>query len=73
MWRAMTLALETGQRQGDLLSLRWANVQERLMLLMQTKTGVRVAVVVSDAFQACLDAVPKGNVATVLTRPDGHP
>lgn len=73
MRRAMTLALETGQRQGDLLSLRWDNIQDGVISLKQAKTGVRVAVVVTDALQACLDGIPRGKATTVLTRPDGQP
>lgn len=36
---AMELALYTGQRQGDLLTLKWENVLEEGVLFKQSKTG----------------------------------
>jgi hypothetical protein len=40
--RALVLALETGQRQGDLLILPWASYDGVWIKLRQNKTGVRV-------------------------------
>jgi integrase len=71
--RALILALETGQRQGDLLVLPWSAIQDGVLRLRQRKTGARVAVPISPALQACLDAAPKGKAVTILTRPDRLP
>lgn len=73
MRRAMILALETGQRQGDLITLRWGAIDGNVIHLRQAKTGVRVAVPISKALRDCLDAIPRGDATTILTRPDGRP
>lgn len=73
MKRAMIFALETGQRQGDLITLGWGAVQGNVIHLRQAKTGVRVAVPISAALRECLDAVPRGDATTILTKPDGRP
>lgn len=59
----MDLALLTGQRQGDLLSLKWTEVREMMVLFTQSKTGKRLAVQVTPALEEVLDKcwqLPKG-------------
>jgi integrase len=73
MKRAMVLALETGQRQGDLITLGWGALRGNVIHLRQAKTGVRVAVPISAALRECLDAVPRGDATAILTKPDGRP
>lgn len=51
---AMDLALLTGQRQGDLITLPWANVTDEGILFRQGKTGKRLLVAHSEALQAVL-------------------
>lgn len=53
---AMDLALITGQRQGDLLSLKWEQVDpvERTVTFEQSKTGKKLAVCFSDTLEAVL-------------------
>lgn len=51
---AMELALLTGQRQGDLLSLSWAQVTEEGILFTQSKTGKRLRVGLSPRLEAAL-------------------
>jgi len=46
---AMDLALLTGQRQGDLLSLPWSNVSDEGILFQQGKTGKRLLVGMSQS------------------------
>jgi len=41
---AMLLALYTGQRQGDLLRLKWSDVHDGAIHLQQSKTGKRLAI-----------------------------
>jgi|SRR6185312_986695 len=51
---AMDLALITGQRQGDLLTLPWKNVTEEGILFTQGKTGKRLLVSLSDVLRHVL-------------------
>ncbi len=54
---ALTLALWTGQRQGDLLRLQWAAFDGSTIRLRQRKTKVTVAVPVGAPLKAALEAV----------------
>ena len=60
---AMLLAINTGQRQGDLLRLPWSAYDGVTIKLRQRKTGAYVSVPVADELKAALDAAPK-------TKPD---
>lgn len=71
--RAMILALETGQRQGDLLRMPWSALEGDIVRLRQAKTNARVAIPVSAALRACLAAVPRSDSTIVLTKIDGRP
>ena len=53
---AMDLALLTGQRQGDLLALKWKDVDgyDKLVYFEQAKTGKRLAIRVTPALEAVL-------------------
>jgi len=52
---AMDLALLTGQRQGDLLALRWAQVSEEGIFFQQGKTGKKLLVGLSPALSEVLE------------------
>jgi len=69
---ALTLALWTGQRQGDLLSLSWLQYDGKVIRLQQGKTGARVHVPVGAPLKAALDAIG-GKVGTILLNSDGQP
>jgi integrase len=56
---AMMLAINTGQRQGDLRRLPWSAYDGTLIKIRQRKTGVPVPVPVSDELKAALDAAPR--------------
>ena len=69
---ALTLALWTGQRQGDLLRLPWSSYNGTHIRLQQGKTGKRVVVPVGAPLKAALDAAPKRSTI-ILTTIDGKP
>ena len=56
---ALTLALWTGQRQGDLLRLPWSAYDGKHIRLRQSKGGIRVVIKVGAPLKAALDAHAK--------------
>jgi integrase len=68
----LTLALWTGQRQGDLLRLLWSAYDGKYIRLKQSKTGARVIIPVGAPLKVALDTVPRQSTF-VLTTADGKP
>lgn len=69
---AMELALHTGQRQGDLLNLQWADISDAVNVY-QSKTGKRLAIEILPDLEKVLDRcwqLPNRN-KYVLCRRDG--
>ena len=69
---ALLLALWTGQRQGDLLSLPWSAYNGTHIRLRQSKGGTRVVIPVGAPLKAALDAAPKRS-PIMLTTAYGKP
>ena len=69
---AFALALWTGQRQGDLLRLRWDQVGDTHIRLQQSKRGKRVVIPIGTPLRRALAAAPR-TAATVLATKDGTP
>jgi integrase len=67
---ALVLALETGQRQGDLLALPWSAYDGQWIRLRQGKTGRRVNVPVTRRLRAILENT-KRDATVVLTNGRG--
>jgi integrase len=74
---AMDLALLTGQRQGDLLRLKWAQVTEVGVYFQQGKTGKKLLVEMSPALEAVLSRakgfLPHLPREYVLRKANGQP
>ena len=68
--RAFILALETGQRQGDLLALPWSAYDGQWIRLRQAKTGRRVNIPVTRRLKAMLDNMPRTSTQ-ILTNKRG--
>ncbi|HBF32699.1 tyrosine-type recombinase/integrase [Rhizobium sp.] len=74
---ALMLAIWTGQRQGDLLRLQWSAYDGKHIRLKQSKTGRRVAVLVSGSLGKLLNELKAENEArkipsmTILTNQKG--
>lgn len=69
---ALIIALETGQRQSDLLSLRWSDIDDDVIGLRQAKTRQDVAVPITARLALALDAAPRCS-PYILVRQDGAP
>ena len=52
---AMDLALLIGQRQGDIIGLKWSQLKGNRIEIDQGKTGKKLAIVISPAVEAVLD------------------
>tara|TARA_R100001244_G_scaffold2541_2_gene3960 strand:+ start:57 stop:1004 length:948 start_codon:yes stop_codon:yes gene_type:complete len=70
--RAVVLALYTGQRQGDCLSMRWGDYDGAGIAVTQQKTGAKLWVACHESLRAELDAWPR-TAATILTSSTGKP
>jgi integrase len=66
--RALMLALETGQRQGDLLTLPWSAYDGTWIRLTQSKTGRRVNVPVTRRLRAVLDYTKRTSTVILTNR-----
>lgn len=66
------LGLWTGQRQGDLLRLRWSDYDGTHIRLIQSKTKVRVTVLVYSELKTMLDQIERKS-PLILTNRQGHP
>lgn len=65
------LAYVTGQRQGDLLALRWSQVSEKEVVFETSKTDVRIVVPMYIELAEVLAQIPK-RAMHVLTGPGGR-
>lgn len=72
MAASLQLALNTGQRQGDLLKLTWTAYDGSTLRLRQQKTGSSVRLRVSPSLKSLLDSLPRTAV-TILTNSEGRP
>jgi len=71
---ALVLGLWTGQRQGDLLRLRWTAYNGRFIEVRQPKTKARVIIPTAAALRATLRALRRRRkAATILTNSRGLP
>jgi integrase len=68
---ALTPALWTGQRQGDLLRLSWSSYDGDTIRLRQSKTGRRIAVRAGEPLRSALAGAPR-TATTILTNTNGH-
>jgi integrase len=64
---AFCLALETAMRQGEILSLTWANVRARSVHLPMTKNGYPRDVPLSSAARALIEILERGKPAERVT------
>ena len=80
LWRIAAIALYTGQRQADVLKMRWSDIKDGRIQVVQQKSGRRrttVWVPVHRDLQRILDQMPRRSLLLVTTKrgkpftPDG--
>lgn len=72
LWWAMALALYTGQRQSDVLAMRWDAIHGGMIAVKQEKTDKRLAIPLHRELQRVLSVIPKRAV-TIVTSTKGVP
>lgn len=66
------IAINTAQRQGDILAMSWKDYDGTHLFIRQSKGGKRVKVRVHRDLKAVLDAMPKDTIR-ILTNSRGRP
>jgi integrase len=69
---ALLLALYTGQREGDVLAMRWSDYDGERIEVIQSKTGTRLRIRVHATLRQVLDAHPRRS-PIILTTSTGRP
>jgi integrase len=69
---AIHLLYFTGQRIGDVMAMRWSDVKDGKVYVIQQKTGKKLQIPLAEELQAELDRTPKRGV-TIITQQDGRP
>jgi len=69
---AMEAALWLGQRQGDLIKIKWNDIRDGMIVLRQEKTGKEVWLPIAQPLADALARAPRSAV-TVLTNSRGTP
>jgi integrase len=72
LWHAAALALYTGQRQSDVLTMDWKRIAAGEISVRQDKTGKFLWIPLHRELRAVLDAVPKLSTR-ILTNSRGVP
>jgi len=73
MGTALALALFTGQREGDVIAMTWAQYRGGAIEVVQQKTGERVWIPAHRILRMVLDRTPRTNAVTILTSKRGLP
>lgn len=72
LWWAIALALYTGQRQGDVLAMRWDAITGGMLAVRQEKTSKRLAIPIHRDLATVLEGIPRRAV-TILTSSEARP
>jgi integrase len=66
LWHAAALALYTGQRQADVIAMKWNDIHDGLIAVVQEKTGKRLWIPMHENLRGLLEEIPRTSV-TILT------
>lgn len=69
---ATHLLFYTGQRIGDVCALRWSDVRDGRIELVQQKTGKELSIPIHSALASILEQTPR-RALTIITSHDGKP
>jgi integrase len=72
LWQAAALALYTGQRMGDVLKMRWDDIEDGLIAVTQTKTKKKLWVPMHAQLRPMLEEMARA-ATTILTSSKGTP
>lgn len=72
LWHAAALALYTGQRQRDVLGMKWSEVADNQIAVYQSKTKLRLLIPLHRDLATVLAEVPRRSVY-ILTNTRGVP
>ena len=72
LWRAAALALYTGQRQADVLKMRWSAIHGGSIAVRQNKTGKPLTIPLHRDLVTILDQIEKRSIS-ILTNSRGQP
>lgn len=72
LWWAIALALYTGQRLGDCLSMKWSALSRGLISVKQDKTKKSLLIPVHERLQEVIATIPRRSV-TILSSTQGRP
>ena len=71
--RAVTLALYTGQRPGDVCAMTWNAIDGDSIRVRQEKTGTPMLIKMHDNLKAMLETAPRGKHLCILSNQQGSP
>ncbi len=72
LWWAVALAVYTGQRQADVLKMRWDAIKDGKIKLRQGKTRKTLTIPLHAEIQPIIDTIPR-SALTILTNSRGTP
>jgi integrase len=72
LWVAAALGLFTGQRLGDVITVRWSAIKDGLISVVQEKTGARLWIPIHATLRSILAEEPRRAV-TILANRRGQP
>jgi len=72
LWHAAALALYSGQRLGDVLKMRWDDIEGGLIAVTQNKTNKKLWIPMHNQLRPVVNVIPRRSL-TILTNSRGKP
>ncbi len=55
------MALQTGMRRCEILNLKWSNIKDNYIELLETKSGKKRNIPISEKLKTVLESIPNDN------------